>query len=220
MQISIDDILGEHELKALQRTLSDPGLFADGSSTAAGLAKSVKANQQGSDSRVEIKGATRMIEAALRKHPVFQAAAMPKNIARILISRYEAGMEYGAHVDEAIIAGVRTDLSFTLFLSPPESYQGGALVLSKASGDETYKLPAGAAVVYPSTTLHHVERVTEGTRLAAVGWVQSRVRSAEQREILFDLHVALARLPRTPESLEARQYLLKTHGNLMRMWMD
>jgi PKHD-type hydroxylase len=220
MQIQIDNVLNAHELAALQEALSERALFSDGADTAGRLAQSVKANQQGRPDAPEIKGAIRMIESALVKHPVFQAAAIPAAFARILVSRYEPGMEYGAHVDEAIIESIRTDLSFTLFLTPPDDYQGGALVLSRPCGEEAYKLPAGAAILYPSNTVHYVERITQGVRLAAAGWLQSRVRSAEQREILFDLRTALARLPQAAENLEARRLILKTRGSLMRLWAD
>ena len=147
-------------------------------------------------------------------------AALPQKFAKILISRYTPGMHYGAHIDDPVIAGTRTDLSFTLFLSDPESYQGGELILKKHDGDELVKLQKGALCLYPSTSLHHVAEVTSGTRLAAVGWVQSRVRLGDQREILFDLQKALNDIPDTPENHPARLSLLKAKSNLMRLWVD
>jgi PKHD-type hydroxylase len=129
----------------------------------------------------------RKVEQALLHHEVFVAAARPKRLVRLLISRYEPGMTYGTHVDDALMDGVRPDLSFTLFLSDPATYEGGALVIEDTYGERMVKLPAGELILYPSTTLHRVDPVTSGVRLAAVGWVRSYVRDPEHREILFDL---------------------------------
>lgn len=220
MQILLDQVLDPYQINAISDLLAEDDVFVDGKSTAAGLAKQVKDNLQANTSAVATKGAIALVEKALLAHPVFKAAAQPRQFARILFSRYEPGMRYGAHVDNPLIAGIRTDLSFTLFLSEPQSYQGGELILQKPDGDEPIKLAAGSLVLYPSTTLHHVAEVTAGERLAAVGWVQSRVRSAEQREILFDLHTALSHLPETSENETARLYLLKAKHNIMRQWLD
>ena len=109
-------------------------------------------------------------------HPLFRLAARPKTITPLILSRYEQGMNYGSHVDDALMHGVRTDVSFTLFLSDPDSYDGGALVIESPAGEDDVKLKAGSLVAYPSTTLHRVAPVTRGARLAAVGWVRSFVR--------------------------------------------
>lgn len=214
MQIFLEKVLNGHQLSAIADLLADASLFVDGRTTAGRSAKKVKSNLQAQPAAVETKGAVAMVEKALLAHPVFKAAAQPEQFARILFSRYEPGMHYGAHVDDPVIAGVRTDLSFTLFISEPDTYQGGELVLQKHDGDESIKLGAGSLVLYPSTTVHHVTEVTEGYRLAAVGWVQSRVRSAEQREILFDLHNTLANLPDIPENESTRLSLLKRNITL------
>ncbi|UTW60279.1 Fe2+-dependent dioxygenase [Kordiimonas sp. SCSIO 12603] len=220
MQIFLDNILDSHTLKAITDSLSNDALYEDGKKTAGRTARRVKSNLQARPDAVEVKGALKLIEKALMNHPVFKAAALPQKFAKLMINRYGPGMQYGTHVDDPIIAGTRTDLSFTLFLSDPETYEGGELVLCKHDGEEKVKLPKGALTLYPSTTLHHVAEVTEGTRLAAVGWVQSRVRLAEHREILFDLHTALAQLPDTDENLNARMQILKAKSNLTRIWAD
>ena len=222
MQILLDNILDASRLDAIVETLEEEAdsLFEDGKKTAGRTAKKVKSNLQARPDAVEIKGAAAMVEKALLANPVFAAAAFPKRIAKIMFSRYDPDMEYGAHVDDPIIADTRTDISFTLFLSDPDSYEGGELVLHKYDGDESIKLPAGSLVFYPSTSVHSVARVLSGQRLAAVGWVESHVRLVEHREILFDLHNALANLADTEENRLARISLLKAKYNLMRQWFD
>ena len=220
MQIFIDQILDQASLDAVVDALSNDSLFEDGKKTAGRTARKVKTNLQAKPSAPAVKGALKMLEKALLAHPVFCAAAMPAKFAKILFSRYTPGMCYGTHIDDPVIAGTRTDLSFTLFLSEPDSYEGGELILNKHDGDEPVKLPKGALSLYPSTSLHHVAEVTSGSRLAAVGWVQSRVRLAEHREILFDLHRALAELPDTEVNQAARLSLLKARSNIMRLWLE
>ena len=118
----------------------------------------------------------------------------PKALTPLVFSRYGGGQAYGSHVDNPLMGGIRTDVSFTLFLAEPEAYDGGALVIESPSGEDAVKLPAGHMVVYPSTALHRVEPVTRGERVAAVGWAQSHIRDAAQRELLFDLETARRRL--------------------------
>ena len=219
MQIFLEQVLDVHALAAVTEALTESDLFEDGKKTAGRTAKAVKNNLQAQPAAVEVKGASKLIEKTLLSHSVFSAAALPAKIAKVMFSRYEKGMSYGTHVDDPVIAGARTDLSFTLFLSEPESYDGGELILQKHDGDEAIKLAAGSMVLYPSTSLHRVAEVTRGVRLTAVGWVQSQVRSAEQREILFDLHCALANLPELEVNKQARLDILKARGNLLRRWI-
>lgn len=172
-----------------------------------------------------VKGALAKIEKALRAHPVFCSAARPRAITKLLVSRYESGMTYGRHVDDALMGGRRSDLSFTLFLSEPESYEGGELVIERSEGERGVKLPAGQLVLYPSRTLHRVEPVRAGVRLAAVGWIESQVRSGEQREILFDLDRSIELLRGAgaeggAAQEEALDLLLKTRSNLLRDWIE
>ena len=118
------------------------------------------------------------------------------------------------------MGGVRTDLSFTLFLSDPESYQGGALVMDDAYGERDVRLPAGELILYPSTTLHRVDPVTSGVRLAAVGWVRSFVRDSSRREVLFDLETALRSVHEAAGKTPLFDLLAKTRTNLLRMWAE
>ncbi|MEO1232488.1 MAG: Fe2+-dependent dioxygenase, partial [Myxococcota bacterium] len=197
MAFFIDNLLDPPTVNALVDTLADERLFEDGARTAAGAARAVKSNQQARSGDEVIRVAREIVEGALDKHAGFQAAAWPGKLARLSFSRYAPGMAYGPHVDDPFIHGLRTDLSFTLFLSDPESYEGGELVVQRHDGDEAVKLPSGSLYLYPSHSLHYVAPVAKGVRLAAVGWIQSRVRSQEHRAILFDLHQVLEGLPRT-----------------------
>lgn len=219
MLIRIANLFDAATLDALQSTLGDPGLFVDGRQTAGWHARQVKRNLQARRGGV-VDDALAKVEAALLAHEVFVAAARPKAIVRLLISRYEPGMTYGTHVDDALMGGVRTDLSFTLFLCEPESYGGGALVIDDAYGERAVKLPAGELFLYPSTTLHRVEPVTEGVRLAVVGWVRSFVRDGERREVLFDLDTALRSVHQSEGKTPLFDLLAKTRTNLLRMWAD
>ena len=193
--------------------------FEDGRKTAGRFVREVKANDLASASAERDAILTRA-EAALRAHPVFRSAARPKAMTPLMLSRYRPGQTYGLHVDDALMGGLRTDLSFTLFLAPPETYDGGALVIEDAFETRAVKLAAGDAILYPATTLHRVEPVSRGERLAVVGWVQSAIRSAEQREILFDLDQAIETLFAAEGKSAVFDVLAKTRSNLLRMWAE
>ncbi|MGJ8689591.1 MAG: Fe2+-dependent dioxygenase [Gammaproteobacteria bacterium] len=192
--------------------------FVDGRDTAGWHARERKHNLQARPS-VAVDALLKQVEKALLRHELVAAAARPKNIVRMQLSRYEKGMSYGAHVDDAIMQGQRTDLSFTLFLNPPEAYEGGALVIDEAAGERAFRMEAGALLLYPSTTLHRVEEVTSGERLVIVGWIRSYIPSAQDRELLFDLEriIAMHRQQAGQES-PALELLLKTRSNLLRRW--
>jgi PKHD-type hydroxylase len=219
MMLRIAELFDAEGLAVLQDRLAEPALFADGRTTAGWHAREVKHNLQARRGGV-VDEALATIRRALLKHEVFAIAARPKAIPRLSISRYEPGMTFGTHVDDALMDGVRTDLSFTLFLSDPESYQGGALVIDDAYGEREVKLPAGELFLYPSTTLHRVAPVTDGVRLAAVGWVRSFVRDPNQRELLFDLETALRAVFARDGKSPLFDTLVKTRTNLLRMWAD
>jgi PKHD-type hydroxylase len=194
----------------------------DGRATAGWHARLVKANRQAAPNPA-LRALRRTIEDALRAHEVFMAAAMPIRIAPALLSATGPGEGYGAHVDDPVMGAdppLRTDLSLTLFLSPPDAYEGGALVMESAAGAERVKLPAGDAFLYPSTTLHRVEPVSAGERLAAATWVQSRVRDAGAREILFDLDRARRAVFAAEGKSEAFDLVAACHANLMRRWVE
>lgn len=215
----LSSVLNASDLAAIRDLVSDRSIFADGARTAGSAARQVKVNRQASPGP-KTDAARRLAETALSRHAVFKEAAVPKRILRTLISLYGPGDAYGLHVDDALMGPSRSDLSFTLFLSDPQDYDGGALVLHDSSGATEVKLAAGDAVLYPTGALHEVAEVTRGERLAVVGWVRSFVRRADQREILFDLALtARALFERDGKSAEFDR-IAKTRGNLLRLWAE
>jgi PKHD-type hydroxylase len=218
LYLAIGDVLDAELLAACRAALADPGVYEDGRRTAGWHARTGKRNLQ-----VKAEAAAPLlarVERALAAHPVLRAAAWPARFVRLLASRYEPGMAYGPHVDDALMGEVRCDLSFTLFLSDPESYEGGELVVDEPSGERSFKLPAGELILYPSSTLHRVAPVQSGTRLAIVGWIRSHVREADRRAVLFDLeNVAQTLFAREGKSA-LFDVVAKTRSNLLRMWAD
>ncbi len=222
MFVCIPDVLSRDELKSLRKAIAAAD-FEDGRRTAGYRAKKVKNNLQlkrDNDKSAEIK---QTVVAALRSNKTFQRIALPRSIRPPLISRYEAGMDYGLHVDDALMGTktkARTDLSCTVFISDPTAYDGGELVVVSSLGDQEVKLPAGSAVVYPSSTLHRVAPVTRGERIAAVTWIQSYVRDPAQREILHDVDVVRRALADMDPAPAETDLAFKIYANLLRMWAD
>ncbi len=216
MFLAIDAILTEAEAAAL-RAVAETLAFADGRATAGRIAREIKANDQAVAS-ADLEAIQARVTDALMAHPVFVAAARPKAMTPLILSRYRGGQSYGPHVDDALMGGIRTDLSFTLFLSDPDSYEGGALIVADTVEERAFRLGAGSLILYPSTTLHRVEPVTRGTRLCLVGWVQSWIRDTAQREILFDLDCAIAEVHGREGKSALLDTLTRTRSNLLRMW--
>jgi PKHD-type hydroxylase len=217
MHLAIDHAMDAAAVERVTTAL-DGVTFVDGRITAGPRAASVKDNAQADGS--DIEPIRDFVRDALMSHPVFALAARPKAIIGPTFSRYRPGQSYGRHVDEPIMAGQRTDIAFTLFLSDPATYDGGDLVIESAAGEEAVKLAAGGVFVYCATTLHRVAPVTRGERLAAVGWVRSTVRRADQREILFDLGTVLHGLTAEAASTADTDLLAKSIANLTRLWCD
>ncbi len=223
MILCISDVLSLPELQQILNLLSDAE-FVDGALTAGWNARLVKNNRQIPRGSLQQRKIQEIVFAALERNLLFQTAARPKLIHSILINRYEAGMSYGTHTDDALMVDqrqlMRTDISFTLFLSAPEDYDGGELKIESSEGERAYKLPAGALILYPASTLHRVEPVTRGIRYAAVSWVQSLIRDPQEREILFDLETV--RLQMFQESGKTRHFDLvsKVYANLLRKWAE
>ena len=201
-----------------QRLLADDTPWQEGAATAGWHARLVKHNRQLDAACPLHQELAAQLGAALLAHPLVQAAALPERIHSLRFSRSGPGEGYGRHVDNAFMAGGRADLSFTLALTEPDGFEGGALVLESPEGEEALTLPAGHALLYPSTALHRVEPVQRGERLVAIGWIQSRVRSAEQRELLFELDTARRLLFDREGKSESFDLLCRCHANLLRMW--
>jgi PKHD-type hydroxylase len=220
MHFQVEDLVSDQELEQLQTRLVslDDSAWLPGSQTAGSYAKQVKNNWQLDKQHPDFEALADLVLTALDGHPLFRAASIPLKIHSLLFSRCGVGEGYGRHVDNPFMPGGRTDLSFTLFLSHLDAYSGGGLTLELPQGEDTLRLPAGSAIVYPSGYLHRVEPVTAGVRYVAVGWVQSAVRSSEQRELLFELETACKALAASHGRSDALDLLYRCHTNLMRMW--
>lgn len=216
----IADVLNATEVRAAVEMLASAP-FVDGRVTAGWSARLVKNNlqvpSQGDRAIAELRDTT---TAKIMGNQVFRLAVRPKALTPLILSRYEPGMAYGTHIDDAYMHGMRTDVSFTLFLSDPATYDGGELVIETSGGEEDIKLTAGSLVAYPSTTLHRVAPVTRGARLAAVGWARSLIRDGDQRELLFDLDTARNALFVREGKTAELDLLSKTSANLLRMWVE
>jgi PKHD-type hydroxylase len=216
--LTIADILETEDIARVRETLA-AAPFRDGKATAGAEARKVKANQQAIGDDPAVAALSAFVRRALERHPIFMAYARPARWSRLLFSRYRGGDAYGLHTDDATMEAedggrLRTDLSFTLFLSDPATYAGGALLIDGLDGEREFRPAAGSVVLYPTGQLHRVTPVTEGERLAAVGWVQSLIPRADEREVLFDL----ARVRWASPEGDARLLLDKSIGALMRMW--
>jgi PKHD-type hydroxylase len=219
MRFLLEPLLAADELQELVSVLQDPAApWIDGASTAGWHARDLKRNHQLDGASPLHQQLSARLEAVLTAQPLVQAAAFPRRIHGLLFSRSGTGEGYGRHVDNAWMGGGRSDLSFSLFLSEPETYAGGALVLETPAGKESFRLPAGHALVYPSTLLHRVEPVTAGERLVAVGWIESRIRHADQRELLFELDTARRTLFARQGKDEIFDLVSRSYSNLLRRW--
>jgi PKHD-type hydroxylase len=217
--LQIADVLPAETIAAIRKSLSeDAAAFTAGKATAGWYAKDVKNNDQSVG--LAAQAAMEQAKAALLANSLFQSAARPKEFVKLLVSRYRPGMAYGRHVDDALMGGKRTDMSFTLFLSEPDTYDGGELLIETPDGENEFKLPAGHMVLYQTTSLHQVAEVTRGERLAVVGWIRSFIRSAEQRETLFELDQAVAALRQNNAERSLMDHILKVRNTLVRMWAE
>lgn len=221
MTLILQAVLAAEDLERARRELAELA-WAPGKRTAGSAARGVKENLQADGEAPRTKALERFVLEALRRHPLFEIAARPARLTRLLFSRYEPGMTYGAHTDDALMgsgdARVRTDLAFTIFLADEASYEGGALAVESALGEQEIKLAAGDAILYPAGSIHRVTPVTAGVRFAAVGWVQSTIADGARREVLFDLSVARTRLAQAEAAREDVLAIDKAISNLLRMW--
>lgn len=219
MQIVISDILTPGDLAAIHDALASTR-FVDGRETAGFAARKVKNNRQADGNDRTLDEARSLVAARIMANELFRLAVRPKALTPLLFSRTETGMQYGVHVDDALMGGLRTDVAFTLFLDAPETYGGGELVIESAAGDDAIKLAAGSMVAYPATTLHRVAPVTRGQRHVVAGWARSFVRDAAHRELLFDLDTARRTIfARDGKSAEF-DLISKSLANLLRMWTE
>jgi PKHD-type hydroxylase len=221
--LAIPGVLKADEL-ALARSWLAGARFVDGRLSAGSAARRVKNNQELEAGAPDLERLNHLVMGNLVRHPVYRGGALPLHAASPLYARYQPGMAYGDHLDDPIMGtdGVmyRSDLAVTVFLNAPEDYDGGELVIRTASGDQTVKSAAGDALLYPAGTIHHVNPITRGERLVALTWVQSLVRDAARRELLYGLNAAREKLLQSaPEAAETAQ-VNAAYLNLIRMWSD
>ena len=222
MLVCIPDVLAASELDRIDRVVA-AGAFVDGQLTAGFRAKRVKRNLQLKPSPKEAHLLKTVIVGALLRNQIVKAAAVPRRIKQPLIGRYEPDMEYGEHVDDAVMGGaepIRSDVAVSLFLNQPDEYDGGELTIMTPFGERHVKLPRGHAVIYESSSIHRVEPVTRGLRMVAITWIQSMVRDGAKRQILFDLAVVRKHLAeRAPDAPETH-LMDRTLANLLRQWAE
>lgn len=221
MIIPLANLLNEEEISTVENLIKDAS-FEDGKKSAGWHAREIKNNLQMVQGLHQQK-INQILQSTLGRNDLFQIASMPRQVRPFLVSRCVDGGGYGTHVDNAIMMGrqmSRTDLSMTVFLSDPDSYEGGSLVLEEPSGERSFRMPKGYGILYPSTTLHRVDPVTSGERLVACTWIQSRIRHAEQREVLFDLDTARREIFKKEGKTHTFDLLSKSHANLIRQWAD
>ncbi|WIT13127.1 Fe2+-dependent dioxygenase [Paucibacter sediminis] len=226
MLIRIPEVLDVETLRQLRAGLEEAE-WESGARTAGSQAGQVKHNQQLPREAPATRQLQALLLAALERNTLFFTAALPKRVLPPMFNRYGGDSNhYGDHVDQAIryVPGsaqrVRTDISCTVFLAEPTDYEGGELVIADTYGEQRVKLAAGDAVLYPGTSVHRVEPVTRGARLASFFWIESMVRSDEQRRLLYEMDLALTAMRSEHGESAATVQLTGTYHNLLRMWAD
>jgi PKHD-type hydroxylase len=225
MLLQIPDLLSPEEVREARRLLTE-AQWEDGRHTAGHQASRVKDNQQLPLDHPTAKHLGDLILDRLGRTPMFIASALPLRVLQPRFNRYENSGTYGSHIDSAIfpVPGtalrIRTDISSTLFLSDPDDYEGGELVIEDPFGERRIKLPAGHMVLYPGNSLHHVTPVTSGVRFASFFWTQSLVRDEQQRRTLFDLDSAVQAISSDHPDHVSVNGLTSVYHNLLRAWSD
>lgn len=224
MLIHVKELLPADSVKTC-RNLLKKSKWADGKHTAGTQAAVVKNNQQLDEDAAALPELRMIIIENIQKNPLFFASALPRRIFPPLFNKYSGGTNsFGNHVDNAVrtVKGtaehMRTDISCTLFLSEPDEYEGGELVVEDIYGSQSIKFSAGDAILYPATSVHRVEPVTKGTRLASFFWIESMVREGDHRRILFDLDLSIVGLRQSVGETEEVVKLTSCYHNLMRLW--
>ena len=223
MLLHVPEVLSSADVERCTRAL-ESAEWVDGSATAGFQSTLVKHNEQIPEGSAVARELGSIVVGGLNKSLLFASAALPARIFPPLFNRYSVGRAFGNHVDNAIrrvrSTGemIRTDLSATLFLSSPDEYDGGELVIDDTYGPHSVKLPAGHLVLYPATSLHRVTPVTRGVRLASFFWIQSLVREDAERTLLFDMDMAIIRLRQQVGDHESVVALTGVYHNLLRRW--
>ena len=222
MLITIEGVLSPEEVAAARAFMAQ-GEFKDGKLSAGKMAEGVKHKQELDQSSDIFKRLNSVVLNRLIRHPHYQAAALPNKLTAPFYSKYTQGMHYGAHVDDPLMGSgpyLRTDVATTLYLSDPETYEGGETCVMTDFGEQRIKLSAGSAVVYPSSSLHYVSEIKSGERLALILWAQSSVREPAKRALLYDLWQSRESLLAAQPSSKDTRRIDHVYANLVRMWAE
>ncbi|MET4568311.1 Fe2+-dependent dioxygenase [Rhodanobacter soli] len=224
MLLHIPDVLSREQVMQM-RAMLDAADWTDGRETVGAQGAQVKRNQQLPDASPLRQQLGQLVLAALARNPLYHAAALPLRTLSPRFNRYQGGGQYGFHVDGAVMAlssdaQLRSDVSCTLFLSEPDEYDGGELIVNDTYGEHEVKLPAGDLIVYPSSSLHRVTPVTRGARVAAFFWVQSLIRDDSRRRLLFELDASIQRLTQGGADAASLLQLSGVYHNLLRQWAE
>ena len=222
MLLEIPQLLNQAQLDKIHELLA-PARFVDGKLTAGRVASQVKHNEELAQEPEILQRLYRIVMASVGHSETFRGAVLPARVADFIFARYQPGMRYGDHVDDPIMGQgpkFRTDVSMTIFLNDPGAYDGGELVIRTPFGEQKVKLPAGHAVVYPSASVHRVAEVTRGERLVALTWIQSFVRDAARRELLYELDQSRQHLLRVDPESDVSKNVDRSYVNLLRMWAE
>ena len=223
MLVNIPNVLDAAEVKTV-RGMTEAAPFADGKETAGIRNQRLKNNEQIPIAWKGRPAIQKIVIDALQRNVAFRHAAYPQYILPPTISRYRPGMHYGLHVDDALMGPVeqlrRSDVSLTVFINEPDEYEGGELFMNSPYGPRQIKLPAGSAIVYPSSTLHEVRPVTQGERMVVITWVQSHIRDERQRMVLADVAMIGERLAKVAPNDAVTDLAFRSHVNLLRMWSE
>ena len=223
MFLHVQGLLGKDQLQAIDKIMAD-AKFIEGKRSAGPAAQAVKNNLHVDAAKTNsFDKLQKIILDALWNNEAVATVSMPAQMTPPIINRHEPGMYYGFHTDNPIMGEdptVRSDIAISVFLSDPESYEGGELFVKTEVGDAQLKLPQGDALVYPANSLHQVQKVTSGARLAAIVWVQSMIRDPAERHILMELNKTCEILSQKNSGTEEERLLLKVYGNLIRKWIE
>lgn len=225
MLLHIPEVLTREQVAGMRAALADAE-WTDGRQTVGPQGAKVKRNLQLPDASPLRRELGEQVVAALTRHPLYHAAALPLRTISPRFNRYEGGGEYGFHIDGAVMSTgrgdehVRSDISCTLFLADPDEYDGGELIVSDTYGEHEVRLPAGDAIVYPSSSLHRVTPVTRGARIASFFWVQSLVRDDSARRLLLEMDTAIRNLSASGADQAAILQLTGVYHNLLRRWAE
>ncbi|HYD06646.1 MAG TPA: Fe2+-dependent dioxygenase [Reyranella sp.] len=226
MLVCIPNVLDAAQLVSVRERLDRANAWVDGRVTAGYQGAPVKFNQQIDELSDVALACQRIIVPSLERNPLFISAVLPNMLYPPMFNRYGEGMTFGAHVDGSVRIHpqdgrkIRTDVSATLFLTNPEDYDGGELIVDDTYGSHSVKLAAGDMVVYPATSLHRVAPITRGVRTACFFWVQSMIRDDPQRALLYEMDGAIQRLNQTNADETARRSLIGCYHNLVRQWSE